>query len=68
MERSEMKNLTVTRKDQLLQHRESIEALFFSSFGQRALDLWLTPAFDGAERALALVGASILPTAAQWLK
>ena len=38
------------------------------SFGQRALDLWLTPAFDGAERALALVGASILPTAAQWLK
>jgi Zn-dependent protease len=38
------------------------------SFGQRALDLWLTPAFNTAERALALVGASILPTAAQWLK
>jgi hypothetical protein len=38
------------------------------SFGQRALDLWLTPAFNTAERALGLVGASILPTAAQWLK
>lgn len=41
MERPEMKTLTVTRKDQLLQHRESIEALFFSSFGQRAMgDIW----------------------------
>jgi Zn-dependent protease len=38
------------------------------SFGQRALDLWLTPAFDAAQRALGLVGASILPTAAQWLR
>lgn len=38
------------------------------SFGQRALDLWLTPAFNGAQQALGFVGASILPTAAQWLK
>ena len=38
------------------------------SFGQRALDLWLTPAFNAAQQALGLVGASILPTAAQWLK
>jgi len=38
------------------------------SFGQRALDFWLTPAFDAAQQALGLVGASILPTAAQWLK
>ena len=38
------------------------------SFGQRALDLWLTPAFTGAQHALGFVGASILPTAAQWLK
>jgi Zn-dependent protease len=38
------------------------------SFGQGALDVWLAPAFDGAQRALAFVGASILPTAAQWLR
>jgi Zn-dependent protease len=38
------------------------------SFGQRALDAWLMPAFDAAQRAVGFVGAYALPTSAQWLK
>jgi Zn-dependent protease len=45
-----------------------IVLILLLSFGQRALDVWLSPAFNAAEQALAFVGASILPTAAQWLK
>jgi len=48
--------------------RYGIVVLFLLlSFGQRALDFWLSPAFNGAEHALGFVGASILPTASQWL-
>ena len=36
--------------------------------GQRALDAWLSPAFDAAQHSLQLVGAFVLPTATQWLK
>jgi len=32
-----MKTLTITRKQDLLEHRPAIEELFFNSFGQRAL-------------------------------
>jgi Zn-dependent protease len=48
--------------------RYGIVVLFLLlSFGQRALDFWLSPAFNGAEHALGFVGTSILPTASQWL-
>jgi hypothetical protein len=38
------------------------------SFFERALQLWLTPAFQAADQVLALVSAFVLPTAEQWLR
>ncbi len=38
------------------------------SFGQRALDLWLSPAIHGTNRAIGLVNAFIIPAADAWLK
>lgn len=38
------------------------------SFGERLLEMWLSPALAGAERILALVSGFVLPTAEQWLR